>query len=570
MEPRLAYERLLEEGRSKREAMYESLKAQMWKGGLTRGERLPSTRRMAELYGISRGTVSQVYDMLQAEGYVDAEQGSGTYVAYEPAGGLHREKRDDSNRIASGRSGPGSLLPSGSGSPAPDSPLPDISEPSAPSSLLPRAPLPRAIGQPQPLKPPAQPGPVDHGSGLPSGGILASPWFRRLEAAAPTGAEEQALRGRSASSQRFASGQTDFRLFPAAEWKQALHAAVRQSMERPLADGYRELEAAGSLELRTAIAALLRRERGIQAVPQEIVVTSGSKQALALLLQTLAGPGDRFVMENPGYGGIREAALAAGAQVLGAEVDEHGIVPEDWDGRLAAVTPNRQFPTGAVLPASRRAELLAWAERRGALLLEDDYDGEFRYTGRPGEPLKAMDAHGRVVYLGSFSRTMYSGLRIGYAVAPPWLAARLVRAKSFYEPYSSGQLEQLALARFLHEGRYARHLGRIRRQYRRRLSALHRGLASLPGQPFRWSPAHAGLHQYAVWTAGEESYERLLMRARELGVGWSDGRKYRLAEPAEARRPEPGALLGFAHLTEEEIAAGMERLAEAWRSARKE
>ncbi|QJC51385.1 PLP-dependent aminotransferase family protein [Paenibacillus albicereus] len=567
MEPRLAYERLLEEGRSKREAMYESLKAQMWKGGLTRGERLPSTRRMAELYGISRGTVSQVYDMLQAEGYVDAEQGSGTYVAYEPAGGLHREKRDDSNRIAkersgtsnltpsasglssisgqtpsaSGLSGPSFLLPSGSGSPEPDSPLPDISEPSAPSSLLPRAPLPRAIGQPQPLKPPAEPGPVDHGSRLPSGGILASPWFQRLEAAAPTGAEEQAIRGRSASSQRFASGQTDFRLFPAAEWKQALHAAVRQSMERPLADGYRELEAAGSLELRTAIAALLRRERGIQAVPEEIVVTSGSKQALALLLQTLAGPGDRFVMENPGYGGIREAALAAGAQVLGAEVDEHGIVPEDWDGRLAAVTPNRQFPTGAVLPASRRAELLAWAERRGALLVEDDYDGEFRYTGRPGEPLKAMDAHGRVVYLGSFSRTMYSGLRIGYAVAPPWLASRLVRAKSFYEPYSSGQL-----------------------------SALHRGLASLPGQPFRWSPAHAGLHQYAVWKAGEESYERLLMRAQELGVGWSDGRKYRVAEPAEARRPEPGALFGFAHLTEEEIAAGMERLAEAWRSARKE
>lgn len=148
--------------------------------------------------------------------------------------------------------------------------------------------------------------------------------------------------------------------------------------------------------------------------------------------------------------------------------------------------------------------------------------------------------------------------------------SRLVRAKSFYEPYSSGQLEQLALARFLQEGRYARHLGRIRRQYRRRLSALHAGLASLSGQPFRWSPAHAGLHQYAAWTAGEERYERLLRLAQERKIGWSDGRKYWIAQPGETKRPEPGALFGFAHLTEEEIGEGMKRLAEAWRSAKRE
>ncbi|WP_180968478.1 PLP-dependent aminotransferase family protein [Paenibacillus pasadenensis] len=503
MEPRLAYERLLDEGRSKREALYESLKAQILDGGSASGERLPSTRRMAELYGLSRGTVSQAYDMLRAEGYVDAEQGSGTYAAYE-AGVLRQGQEREQEPI----------------------------------------------------------GPQARSSG--------SDWFKRLEAASPPAALPDAADSLEAAAQRFASGRTDFRLFPAGEWKQALYAAVRQSLERPLEDGGRELTPAGSPELREAIAALLRRERGIHADPASIVVTSGSKQALALLLQTLIGPGERFVMENPGYGGIREAALAAGAEVLGAKVDELGIVPDDWDASLAAVTPNRQFPTGAVLPASRRAELLAWAERRGALLLEDDYDGEFRYTGRPGEPLKAMDAQGRVVYLGSFSRIMYSGLRIGYAVAPPWLVSRLVRAKSFYEPYSSGQLEQLALARFLQEGRYARHLGRIRRQYRRRLSALHAGLASLSGQPFRWSPAHAGLHQYAAWTAGEERYERLLRLAQERKIGWSDGRKYWIAQPGETKRPEPGALFGFAHLTEEEIGEGMKRLAEAWRSAKRE
>ncbi|OXM17142.1 PLP-dependent aminotransferase family protein [Paenibacillus herberti] len=540
MDIRLSYERRLEQSASKREALYESLKELILNGGLPSGERLPSSRKLAELYGLSRGTVSQAYDMLYAEGYVRGEQGSGTYVAFRRSdvGGraqAHEEAHEDAAKEG---------VDSGSNS------LRSTENSEGPSFVM-------------------------------------SEWYRRLEAAGTlypgrtssygiegwTGTEripviqteeaKEPLLGRlGRNASLFASGQTDFRLFPTREWKQSLHAAVRDSLERPMEDGYRELPGVGSLRLREAIASMLLRERGITARPEEIVVTSGSKQGLALILQMLAGPGSAIVLENPCYTGIKEAAAAAGASIIHAEVDEHGIIPGDWDAVLAAVTPNRQFPTGAVLPASRRSELLAWAEKRGALLLEDDYDGEFRYTGRPGEPLKSLDRSGRVIYLGSFSRTMYSGLRIGYIVAPAWLVPRLVRAKTFYEPYASGQLEQLAMARFIQEGRYARHLGRIRREYRRRLAALHHGLESLPGKPFRWRPAHAGLHQYAVWSGSQESYDGLLEQARRLGLAWADGRRYQeVADKAAVLAP--GALFGFAHLTEEEIKQGMKQLAEA-------
>ncbi|SDS11317.1 GntR family transcriptional regulator / MocR family aminotransferase [Paenibacillaceae bacterium GAS479] len=533
MDIRLPYERRLEQSASKREALYESLKELILNGTLPSGERLPSSRKLAELYGLSRGTVSQVYDMLYAEGYVRGEQGSGTYVAFRRSVAGGRAEAHDVTGKEEVDSGSYSLR----------SPECSASPSFVMSEWYRRL---EAVGTLYPGR-------------TSSGGIEGSTGRERMPVV-KTEQSEEPLPGRTNSL--FASGQTDFRLFPTREWKQSLHAAVRDSLERPMEDGYREEPGVGSLRLRKAIASMLLRERGISADPAEIVITSGSKQGLALILQMLAGPGSAIVLENPCYTGIKESVIAAGASIIHAEVDEHGIIPGDWDAVLAAVTPNRQFPTGAVLPASRRSELLAWAEKRGALLLEDDYDGEFRYTGRPGEPLKSLDRSGRVIYLGSFSRTMYSGLRIGYIVAPAWLVPRLVRAKTFYEPYASGQLEQLAMARFIQEGRYARHLGRIRREYRRRLAALHHGLESLPGKPFHWRPAHAGLHQYAVWGGSQENYEQLLERACESGLAWADGRRY---QAMEDRAPglAPGALFGFAHLTEEEIKQGMKQLADA-------
>lgn len=539
MEIRLSFERYLQQGKGKKEALYESLKELILNGRLQSGERLPSSRKLSELYGLSRGTVSAVYDMLYAEGYVKGEHGSGTFISYF-------------------RAGTGSVYDGGqsNGETSPQS-LP-AERPAAMSSWYRRleaASVPRAARFAAVSSSPVPP------SAAASERFCAAGSASFSHSAADT---DNAMIGtpQPPPVQLFASGQTDFRLFPTKEWKQSLHASVRELLERPLEDGYRELPAAGSLRLREAISVMLSRERGITAAAEQIVVTGGSKQGLALMLQLLADERSCVVVENPGYSGTREAAAVTGASILYAEVDERGIMPSDWEAALAAVTPNRQFPTGAVLPASRRSELLDWAARRGAILLEDDYDGEFRYTGRPGEPLKSMDLSGRVVYLGSFSRTMYSGLRIGYALAPDWLVPKLLRAKTFYEPYASGQLEQLALARFLQEGRYARHLGRVRRQYRKRLAALHWGLEKLPGKPFRWRPAHAGLHQYAEWTGSEESYVRTLETARQYGVAWSDGRKYRV-DTKGAASSTPGALFGFAHLTEQEIEQGMKRLAEA-------
>ncbi|KKC49468.1 PLP-dependent aminotransferase family protein [Paenibacillus sp. D9] len=497
MEIRLAFERYFLQSGSKRAALYDSLRDAVRSGQLKEGERLPSSRSLAELYGISRGTVTQVYDMLYAEGYIQGERGSGTYVSQ-------------------------------------------------------RIPYPSA--RPERVEQPSE---------------LLSTWFNRLDElkadkeGPPPFAPESQQAGRTFGQQLFQSGQTDFRLFPVKEWKVALHAAVRECMQENLPDGYREIPGSGLFRLREAVAAMLYMERGIAASPEEIVMTSGSKQGLALLFQILAEPGRRIVLEYPCYGGIREAASVTGAELIQAAVDECGAIPGNWDAAIAALTPNRQFPTGTVLSAGRRKEWLAWAERRGAIIIEDDYDSEFRYSGRLGEPLKAMDRNGRVIYLGSFSRTMYSGLRIGYAVVPSWMAPRLAQAKAFYEPYASGQLEQMALARFIAEGSYAKHLRRMKRQYKRRLAALHRGLDELEGTPFRFRPSDAGLHQYAEWTGSSADYDRLLQSCRKGGVAWHDGSSYFAGEPG-GNKDKHFALFGFAHLEEEEIAQGMQAVAEQW------
>ncbi|GAA0133308.1 PLP-dependent aminotransferase family protein [Paenibacillus sp. YSY-4.3] len=460
-------------------ALYHALREAIHEGTLPEGTRLPSTRELAVLYGVSRGSVSQAYDMLHGDGYIRSVAGSGTFVS----GAAPRLEEEPRRGAAIELSAWGRTV---SGSPL------------------------------------------------------------RTEEAEPS----------SGSMISFCDAGPSLDLFPLAEWKSAIAAAVREELD---ASSLMLEDAAGDIELREAIAAHLRRSRGIAADAEHICLFNGSMQALVLLTQLLLGQGQPAVLETPCYTGISRAVAACGAIAVPAPVDGEGIVPRDWDARLLFVTPGRQFPTGAVLSPARRRELLAWAARRNAVIIEDDYDSEFRFAGRPLEPLKALDREERVVYVGSFSKTMFAALRIGYAVLPPSLVQPVIRAKALYEPVSPARLEQRALARFMRRGEYARHLRRMRRYYGEKHRWFRAMMHKHAGELFELQPSDAGLLIYARWRGQEEDYELFREAALAGGVQFRDAADYQLAPGA------PAACFCFAHLDQEQIEEGIRRMADVWK-----
>lgn len=345
--------------------------------------------------------------------------------------------------------------------------------------------------------------------------------------------------------------------FPTEAWCHAMYQEVRQI--EALRQDTESIPAAGYEPLREAIALHLRRMRGIQARSEQVFIFNGSMQAIALLMQLLVNPGEGVVVESPGYGGIQRAIEAAGGVLIANAVDEHGIIVQEWQEKLLFVTPSRQFPTGAVLSLERRQQLLAWASRHQAIIIEDDYDSEIRYGGRPIEPLKALDQEDRVVYIGTFSKTMYNELRIGYAVLPASLIKPMERAKQLYEPSPASILEQRALAAFIHHGHYERHLRRLRRMYSKKYCYFYRILQEHVGFLFNIISCDAGMHIYAIWNGAPEAYEAFWLRAAKEGVRWSDGRRFHLLP-----NPPATACFGFAHLQEEDLLQGVLRMKMAW------
>lgn len=342
--------------------------------------------------------------------------------------------------------------------------------------------------------------------------------------------------------------------FPYSEWRSALAFAGGKGG----IDLQQEVPPQGDLLLRQAIAAHLRLTRGILADPEHIVLFSGSMQGIMLLFQLLMNEGETAVVENPCFNGIRRALAAIGGQPLAANVDHHGIQPQNWDSRMLFVTPSRQYPTGAILSLERRRQLLEWAQRRDAVIIEDDYDSEFRWGGRPIEPLKTLDTQERVIYLGSFSKTMFAGLRLGYALLPAGLVDPVIRAKAIYDPMSPGLLEQRALARFMAKGDYGKHLRRMTRMY----GARHRHFCTLMrefvSEIFTLMPGDSGLHVYAYWQRSPEEYAAFIEAAKRSNVIFRDAAVFHVEQGPLA------ACFGFAHLDEQQLTEGVKRLAAAW------
>jgi GntR family transcriptional regulator/MocR family aminotransferase len=340
-------------------------------------------------------------------------------------------------------------------------------------------------------------------------------------------------------------------------WCRLLARRARRASARDLDYGPPQ----GREELRAAIAARLRRHRGIDASPERIVITNGTQQALDLICRSLIDPGDRVLIEEPHYLGARSAFVAAGAKLVAAPVDQEGIcVPRIGvvarRPRVAYVTPSHQYPTGVVMPLARRLALLDWATQCDAFIIEDDYDSEYRYEGYPIQALAGLDTTGGVVYLGTFSKLMFPALRLGYMVLPESLVEPIAAAKAIADT-GTGSIQQLALADFIKHGHFERHLHRTTARNRALRAALLEAIAQDFGDRAEISGANAGLHML-VWLkgAGGRPIQSVAEKARRAGVGLYPVAPYYLTPPCRA-----GVLLGYGHLREPEIREGIRRLA---------
>lgn len=384
----------------------QGLRQAVLDGVVPAGQRLPATRALAARLGVARNTLVAVYAQLEAEGFVVAGHGSGTYACKM-----------------------------------------------APEHVAPRRP-PRAARSSAALPAPA----------LSARGqrYQAHPLHRFW------------------SRQPFCPGGFDSALFPQALWNRLLAQPLRRADAALLGAG----EPGGLPALREAVAQHVRATRGVRCEPRQVVITDSTAQSLDLIARLLCDPGDAVWIENPCYWGASQALIDLGLALQPIDVDDDGLpVPtaptRGPKPRLAYLTPSHQFPTGAVMPLARRLEWLAHARRHGTLLVEDDYDSEYRYTGMPFPSLQGLDAEtgggARVLYLGSFSKTMYPGIRVGFLVVPEALAGVFGDASADF--YRDGdQLVQQALARFMAEGHYATHVRGLRREYGARREALVQSL----------------------------------------------------------------------------------------------
>ena len=351
--------------------------------------------------------------------------------------------------------------------------------------------------------------------------------------------------------------------FPLAAWRRALDVACR-SGSAALAYG----EPAGEPALRAAIARYLGVARGVRCVPGQIIITEGAQEALGLCVRLLSNPGETAWVEDPGYRGAKAAMRAGDLRIVPMRVDGQGMVAsaEDWRAqppRLVYTTPAHQYPLGPVLSATRRLQLIEAAQAHGAWLIEDDYDSEFRHAGEPIAALQGLASQGPVLYVGTFSKTMFPALRLGFLVLPPALLAALC-APLAAMLRGGHRLEQLAMAHFIDSGQYARHLGRMRRLYRERQQALRAALTQSFDVPHSVEGGHCGLH-LTVRLAPQFPDAAIAGAARAYGIAPTALSSFALA----ATPADNGLVLGYGNTAPGLYGPLLRRLAQLARAARR-
>ena len=320
-------------------------------------------------------------------------------------------------------------------------------------------------------------------------------------------------------------------------------------------------DSAGYRPLREILAKYLYTVRGIRCTADQVIVVRGSQQGLDLAARTLLDPGDRYWMEDPGYPAARFAFEAAGAIEVAVPVDTNGIDVSRGrqtgrDARLVYVTPSHQYPLGHTMSLDRRIELLQWAEESRAWIIEDDYDSEYRFAGRPLEALAGLSQGGNVVYLGTLSKVLFPALRLGYLVVPRPYVDAFVGAR-YAADRSTANLDQAVVAEFLSSGHFSRHLRKMRALYEHREAVLRKALIERLGAEVDVAPAEAGLHTIA-WLRNETSEAEVVERAARNGVTVSA-----LAGYCAQAQLRPALVLGFAGFPDEQLEQAVERLAVA-------
>jgi GntR family transcriptional regulator/MocR family aminotransferase len=460
--------------------IYDQWRQGILTGRFRRAERVPSTRELATALSVSRSTVTQAYDQLIAEGYLETSQGSGTYVCRQLPDELLRP--DPAQVAAMNAAAPIRLSRYGAGLNE------DFSYPPAPPGFI-----------------------------------------------------------------RFTQWRPDLAHFPLPVWRKLLLRRLRSAT--PELFDYAE-HSGGLAELRNEIAAYVARSRAVRCTPEQVIVVNGSAQGIDLCARLLLEPGDEVAVENPGYHGAHRILAGYGARLRPAGIDDGGIVIGDLGNkaRMVYVTPSHQFPTGVAMSLTRRLELIEWSRRHKAVLIEDDYDSEYRYSGPPLPALQGLAAGVAVIYLGTFSKVMFPSLRIGYVIAPQSLVARLRRAKWLADRHTSVP-DQAALADFIADGHLERHIRRMRRLYGRRRDVLVESLERCFGDRARIRGDAAGMHVLVRFQD-----QGIAQKAAAVKVQMISSASYYLTDA-----PRGEFVLGFSSIGERSIREGVRRLAEAIR-----
>jgi GntR family transcriptional regulator / MocR family aminotransferase len=322
------------------------------------------------------------------------------------------------------------------------------------------------------------------------------------------------------------------------------------------------IDYAGYSGLREAISNYLSRSRAVRCTPEQVVIVNGSQQALDLVSRILVDRGDYVAMENPGYFPMRQCCVAQGANILPIPVDEQGLVvsklPQSPSPRLKMVyvTPSHQYPTGTVLPLSRRLELLAWAAQHQVMVVEDDYDSEFRYAGRPFPSMQGIDKSDCVIYIGTFSKILFPSIRIGYLVLPPKLASVFTKAKVLADRQAP-MLEQFALTDFINEGHMERHIRKMRMVYEKRRNATVESFKEYFGDCVAILGENSGMSVLVRFNTGLPDAEvQRLAAAERIGIITAEYMYHEGYEPGEF-------VIGYSDIPEEKIREGIRRLHKA-------
>lgn len=485
--------------------LYDELRSAILTGRLPPGARLPSSRDLAARFALSRGTVLSVFSQLDAEGYLSGAVGRGSFVAPELPE-LSGRGIDSGDRVSSkkrdGRSGAAERK-------------------------------------------------GDRDGGAQTRAVALSIRGRLLARSAFD------VSGRPGPARAFRASQPDLDAFPFELWARLAARRARRTRRDLRGDG----EAQGYRPLREAIAEYVGMSRGIACTAGNVVMLGSVQQAIDLAARLLLDPGDAAWIEDPGYQGARFVLEAAGARVIGVPVDASGINVQ-WarqhapEARLAYVTAGRQAPLGPSLALERRLSLLEWARDRGAVIVEDDYDSEYRFEGHPLAAMKSLDHDGHVIYCGTFSKLLFPALRTAYAILPERLVDPFVAALSLTARHVPLD-QQSVLHEFIAEGHFGRHIRRMRMLYGERAEALTTAAGRHLSGFLHIPRITAGLDAPAFFPPGTDDADMARRAARE-GIETRPLSLYAIDRPAP-----PGLVLGFASVDSAAIESGMAVLARA-------